>query len=48
MGEKTVEKLAAVGIETLDDLREREADTVAAEVQGVSADSVRTWQAKAD
>ncbi|RJT01432.1 DNA topoisomerase I [Halococcus sp. IIIV-5B] len=48
VGEKTVEKLAAVGIETLDDLREREADTVAAEVQGVSADSVRTWQAKAD
>ncbi len=48
IGAKTVEKLAAVGIENIDDLRESEADTVAAEVQGVSADNVRTWQTKAD
>ncbi|WP_049902541.1 DNA topoisomerase [Halococcus agarilyticus] len=48
LGAKTAEKLAAVGIDSLDDLREGEADAVAAEVQGVSADNVRKWQAKAD
>jgi DNA topoisomerase-1 len=48
IGEKTVEKLAAVGIESIDDLRESEADSVAGAVQGVSAENVRTWQAKAD
>ncbi|EMA54109.1 DNA topoisomerase I [Halococcus thailandensis] len=48
VGEKTVEKLAAVGIESLDDLRESEADSIAESVQGVSAENVRSWQAKAD
>ncbi|WP_435076928.1 DNA topoisomerase I [Halococcus sp. AFM35] len=48
IGERTVEKLAAVGIESLGDLRESEADSVADAVQGVSAENVRTWQAKAD
>src|SRR5699024_12586898 len=48
VGEKTVEKLAAVGIESLDDLRESEADSIAESVQGVSAEHVRSWQAKAD
>ncbi|PSQ64428.1 MAG: DNA topoisomerase I, partial [Halobacteriales archaeon SW_9_67_24] len=48
LGTKTAEKLAAVGIDSLDDLREGEADRLAAEVQGVSADSVRKWQAKVD
>lgn len=48
IGAKTVEKLAAVGIESIDDLRESEANTVAAEVQGVSENNVREWQAKAD
>ncbi|PSQ13185.1 DNA topoisomerase I, partial [Halobacteriales archaeon QS_7_68_65] len=48
LGTKTAEKLAAVGIDSLDDLREDEADRLAAEVQGVSADSVRKWQAKVD
>ena len=48
VGAKTVEKLAAVGIESIEDLRESEAETVAGEVQGVSEDNVREWQAKAD
>jgi DNA topoisomerase-1 len=48
LGAKTAEKLAAAGIESLGDLREGEADTVADEVQGVSADNVRKWQASAD
>jgi DNA topoisomerase-1 len=48
VGEKTVEKLAAVGIDTIDDLCGSEANTVAAEVQGVSENNVREWQAKAD
>src|SRR5699024_3117860 len=48
IGEKTVEKLAAAGVESIDDLRESEADSVAEAVQGVSAENVRTWQAKAD
>lgn len=48
VGEKTVEKLAAVGVESLDDLRESEADSIAESVQGVSAENVRSWQAKAD
>jgi DNA topoisomerase-1 len=48
IGEKTLEKLAAVGIESIDDLRGSEANTVATEVQGVSENNVREWQAKAD
>lgn len=48
IGEKTVEKLAAAGVESIDDLRESEADSIAEAVQGVSAENVRTWQAKAD
>ncbi|MFC7155644.1 DNA topoisomerase I [Halomarina halobia] len=47
VGRKTAEKLAAVGIESLDDLRTAEADEVAAEVQGVSADRIREWQTEA-
>jgi len=48
VGDKTAEKLAAAGIESLDDLRTAEADTVASEVQGVSADRVRDWQSQAE
>ena len=48
VGEKTAEKLAAAGIETLDDLREADAELVATEVQGVSADRIRAWQAEAN
>ncbi|MFC6836563.1 DNA topoisomerase I [Halomarina ordinaria] len=47
IGKKTAEKLAAAGIESLEDLQSAEADTVAAEVQGVSADRIREWQAQA-
>ncbi|ELY61625.1 DNA topoisomerase I [Natronolimnohabitans innermongolicus] len=47
IGAKTVEKLAGAGIENLEDLTEADPDTVAEDVDGVSADRVRTWQAKA-
>ncbi|ELY43354.1 DNA topoisomerase I [Natronorubrum sulfidifaciens] len=47
IGAKTVEKLADVGIESIDDLTEADPDAVADDVDGVSADRVRTWQAKA-
>jgi len=48
VGDRTAEKLAAVGIEDLEDLQAAEADDVAAEVQGVSADRVREWQSQAE
>jgi DNA topoisomerase-1 len=47
VGAKTAEKLAAAGIESLDDLRSAIADDVASEVQGVSADRIREWQSQA-
>ncbi|TMT85847.1 DNA topoisomerase I [Haloterrigena sp. H1] len=47
IGAKTVEKLADAGIEDLDDLTAADPDAVAEDVDGVSADRVRTWQAKA-
>ncbi|WP_207590130.1 DNA topoisomerase I [Halomontanus rarus] len=47
VGAKTVEKLAAAGIESLDDLTDADPDSVAADVDGISADRVRSWQAKA-
>ncbi|GAB3018524.1 DNA topoisomerase I [Natronobiforma cellulositropha] len=47
VGAKTVEKLAAAGIESLEDLTEADPDDIAADVEGVSADRVRGWQAKA-
>lgn len=46
IGEKTAEKLATAGIETLDDLQDADADSIASEVQGVSADRIREWQAQ--
>jgi DNA topoisomerase-1 len=46
VGERTVEKLAAAGVESLADLRSADPEAVAAEVQGVSADRVREWQAQ--
>ncbi len=46
VGEKTAEKLAAAGVRDLDDLRDADADTVAADVQGISADRIREWQAQ--
>jgi len=47
IGAKTVEKLADAGIEDLDDLTAADPDAVAEDVDGVSADRVRSWQAKA-
>ncbi len=48
VGEKTADKLAAAGVESLEDLRSADADAVAGEVQGVSADRIREWQAAID
>ncbi|WP_114577750.1 DNA topoisomerase I [Saliphagus sp. LR7] len=47
VGEKTVEKLAAAGIESIEDLSTADPDAIADDVEGVSADRVRGWQAKA-
>ncbi len=47
IGAKTAEKLADAGIESIDDLTDADPDDVAADVDGVSADRVRNWQAKA-
>ncbi|WP_276300255.1 DNA topoisomerase I [Halorussus lipolyticus] len=48
IGAKTAEKLSEAGIESIDDLKDAEVETVASEVQGVSEDRLRGWQAKAD
>ncbi|GGL70762.1 DNA topoisomerase I [Halocalculus aciditolerans] len=48
IGSKTAEKLNAVGVEDVGDLRDADADELADDVDGVSADSLRDWQAKAD
>ena len=47
IGAKTAEKLADAGIESIDDLESAEPDAVAGEVDGVSEDRIRKWQAKA-
>jgi len=48
VGAKTAEKLAAAGIGSLDDLRGADVEAVADEVQGVSEDRLREWQAAAN
>ncbi|MCQ4332209.1 DNA topoisomerase I [Natronomonas sp. F2-12] len=48
VGAKTAEKLAAAGIESIEDLRAADADAVADDVQGVSGDRLREWQAAAN
>jgi DNA topoisomerase-1 len=48
IGEKTAEKLKAAGVEDVEGLKSAEAATLADEVDGVSPDRVRDWQAKAD
>ena len=48
IGAKTVEKLASAGIESIDELRAADAETVADDVQGVSEDRLREWQAEAN
>ena len=46
VGAKTAKKLAAAGIGSIDDLRSADAATIAEEVQGVSEDRLREWQAE--
>lgn len=46
IGQKTAEKLESAGIDSLTDLRDADADDVASEVTGVSADRIREWQAQ--
>ena len=46
VGAKTAEKLAAAGIGSIDDLRGADAAAVAENVQGVSEDRLREWQAQ--
>ena len=48
IGEKTAEKLKEAGIEDVQTLKDSEPDDLAAKVDGVGADTVRDWQAKAD
>ncbi|TQQ82451.1 DNA topoisomerase I [Halonotius roseus] len=48
IGEKTAEKLQTAGIEDVSGLKDADADELAAEVDGVGADTVRDWQADAD
>ncbi|GGN84776.1 DNA topoisomerase I [Haloarcula pellucida] len=46
IGAATADKLAAAGIESLEDLRAADPDGIAAEVQGVSAGQVQDWQSE--
>ncbi|MBX0293381.1 DNA topoisomerase I [Haloarcula nitratireducens] len=48
VGSATAEKLEDAGVDSLDALREADADSVAGEVQGVSAGQVRDWQTELD
>jgi DNA topoisomerase-1 len=48
IGEKTAAKLKAAGVDDVEGLKSAEASTLADEVDGVSPDRVRDWQAKAD
>ncbi|MFB6309308.1 MAG: DNA topoisomerase, partial [Haloarculaceae archaeon] len=48
VGSATAEKLEAADVASLADLQEAEAEDVADEVQGVSADRIREWQAQLD
>ncbi|MFB6282019.1 MAG: DNA topoisomerase I [Haloferacaceae archaeon] len=48
IGEATAEKLAAAGVEDVAALKAAEPDDIAEAVDGVGAETVRDWQAKAD
>ncbi|GAB6878713.1 DNA topoisomerase I [Halorubrum gandharaense] len=48
VGEKTAEKLQSAGIEGVEDLKSADPDTLADDVDGVTPDTVRDWQANAD
>ena len=46
IGDRTVEKLEAAGVASPEQLDTTDADELAAELQGVSGDTVREWQAQ--
>lgn len=48
VGPKTAEKLEDAGVEDVGDLADADPEGVAEQVSGVSADTVRDWQAQAD
>jgi len=48
IGEKTAEKLEQAGVKDVEGLKDADPDDLAESVEGVSAGSVRDWQAKAD
>ena len=47
VGPSTAEKLVDAGVESVAELKESDPETVAGDVDGVSAERVREWQAKA-
>lgn len=47
LGEKTAEKLADAGVDSLAALQSAEPETLAADVSGISEDRIREWQAEA-
>jgi DNA topoisomerase-1 len=47
VGSTTAQKLMDAGVESIDDLVDADAERVAADVDGVSADRLREWKAKA-
>ncbi|AGN00775.1 DNA topoisomerase I [Salinarchaeum sp. Harcht-Bsk1] len=47
VGAATAEKLMDAGVESIEDLVDADADRIAADVDGVSADRLREWKAKA-
>ncbi|MES3160273.1 MAG: DNA topoisomerase [Halorubrum sp.] len=48
IGEKTAEKLHGAGIDGIDELKSADPDELAADVDGIGPETVRSWQAKAD
>ncbi|MFB6300053.1 MAG: DNA topoisomerase I [Halobacteriales archaeon] len=48
IGTKTAEKLETVGIETVTDLTDADVEAIADDVDGISADRLRDWQASAE
>ena len=47
IGKKTAEKLADAGIDTVDALKEADSTELAGSVEGISADQIESWKAKA-
>jgi DNA topoisomerase-1 len=48
IGEKTAAKLKTAGVDDVSALKDADPDSLADEVEGVGADTVRNWQANAD